>query len=576
MDFVLTLHSHLPYVLNHGRWPHGSDWICEAALDTYLPADRDSSRALGDRATSPAPVTIGFTPVLANQLASPTFVARDGGVLRPAARGLRRGAGVARRDRRRAPAPAGRVLARAAAPAAPALPRPRRRHRRARSARSRRRAGSRSSARAATHGFLPLLARDESIRLQLAVGRAEHRRLFGRVARRAAGCPNAPTGRAGRGQPWPTRPAAPVSAAASRSTWPTPGSASSSSTAHLARRGPPARPLRAIRPRSTPSSIGRGDRTDGWRQRSPYRAYRVARTAAPDGVAAFVRDPRASMQVWSRFEGYPGDGAYLEFHKMRWPGGLKLWRVTGAERGSRRQGALRPEPGAATARAAHADHFAGLLGGIAPAERAAPRRRHRRAVRHRALRPLVVRGPRLPRATSTAPSRATSADVAPGHRLRAPAPSTPHAQPIRDALRLLGRQRRLQHVAQRADGLDLGAALAAGGDASGTRRRPRSSGPPPARCWRRPRASCCWPSRPTGSSSSRPAPRRTTPSGGFRQHCDDAEDLLAALVAGRRSAPRPQAQATRRGARRARRRSSPMSCPASPRRSRGSRSLAFG
>jgi 1,4-alpha-glucan branching enzyme len=26
MDFVLTLHTHLPYVLNHGRWPHGSDW----------------------------------------------------------------------------------------------------------------------------------------------------------------------------------------------------------------------------------------------------------------------------------------------------------------------------------------------------------------------------------------------------------------------------------------------------------------------------------------------------------------------------------------------------------------------
>ena len=37
MDFVFTLHSHLPYVLNHGRWPHGSDWICEAAIDTYLP-----------------------------------------------------------------------------------------------------------------------------------------------------------------------------------------------------------------------------------------------------------------------------------------------------------------------------------------------------------------------------------------------------------------------------------------------------------------------------------------------------------------------------------------------------------
>src|SRR5437870_7182887 len=32
---------------------------------------------------------------------------------------------------------------------------------------------------AATHGYLPLLGRDESIRLQLAVGRDEHRRLFG-------------------------------------------------------------------------------------------------------------------------------------------------------------------------------------------------------------------------------------------------------------------------------------------------------------------------------------------------------------------------------------------------------------
>ena len=37
LDFVLALHSHLPWVLNHGRWPHGSDWLTEAALDTYLP-----------------------------------------------------------------------------------------------------------------------------------------------------------------------------------------------------------------------------------------------------------------------------------------------------------------------------------------------------------------------------------------------------------------------------------------------------------------------------------------------------------------------------------------------------------
>ena len=53
MHFVLTLHSHLPYVLNHGRWPHGSDWLCEAALDTYLPL-LEALRALeGEGTRSP-------------------------------------------------------------------------------------------------------------------------------------------------------------------------------------------------------------------------------------------------------------------------------------------------------------------------------------------------------------------------------------------------------------------------------------------------------------------------------------------------------------------------------------------
>jgi 1,4-alpha-glucan branching enzyme len=71
MDFVLALHSHLPYVLNHGRWPHGSDWLCEAAIDTYLPL-LETLRGLAADGVA-APVTIGFTPVLANQLVSPTF-----------------------------------------------------------------------------------------------------------------------------------------------------------------------------------------------------------------------------------------------------------------------------------------------------------------------------------------------------------------------------------------------------------------------------------------------------------------------------------------------------------------------
>jgi 1,4-alpha-glucan branching enzyme len=99
------------------------------------------------------------------------------------------------------------------------------------------------------------------------------------------------------------------------------------------------------------------------RSRTPYHAYAVSRPSDPP-VYAFVRDPRSSMQVWSRHRGYPGDEWYLEFHKIRWPGGLKLWRVTGPQVDL---GAKQPYDDArARARAeTHAAHFAELLDTIA-------------------------------------------------------------------------------------------------------------------------------------------------------------------------------------------------------------------
>jgi 1,4-alpha-glucan branching enzyme len=102
--------------------------------------------------------------------------------------------------------------------------------------------------------------------------------------------------------------------------------------------------------------------------RSPYLPYVVSLdTARP--VWALIRDPRSSMQVWSRHQGYPGDGAYLEFHKIRWPGGLKLWRVTGPNVDL---GGKQPyDPPAAMGRAEmHAGHFAELLADISLAQAA--------------------------------------------------------------------------------------------------------------------------------------------------------------------------------------------------------------
>ena len=69
--FSLVLHSHIPYVLAHGRSPHGTDWLSEAAAETYLPL-LDTCHRLIAEGLSPR-ITLGLTPVLVEQLRDPSF-----------------------------------------------------------------------------------------------------------------------------------------------------------------------------------------------------------------------------------------------------------------------------------------------------------------------------------------------------------------------------------------------------------------------------------------------------------------------------------------------------------------------
>src|SRR5450631_891236 len=64
--FTFVLHSHLPYARMAGRWPHGEEWIHEAATETYIPL----LQALYDLKDEGVKykITIGITPVLAEQL----------------------------------------------------------------------------------------------------------------------------------------------------------------------------------------------------------------------------------------------------------------------------------------------------------------------------------------------------------------------------------------------------------------------------------------------------------------------------------------------------------------------------
>jgi len=364
MDFVLTLHSHLPWVLGHGRWPHGSDWICEAALDTYLPLVAHLRALEADGI--PAPVTLGVTPILGAQLSSPRFVEELESFFdqrieacREAPEGLRSTGDEAllplvdhwARELRRLRAiwdSIGHDLIGAF-----------------RGFQERGRLEIISSA--ATHGFLPLLARDESIRLQLAVGRSEHRRLFGRepkgcwvpeCAYRPAGFWN-PIPRLGGGR---ARNRTGIELFLEEA-----GYQYFFVDSHLVAGGSPLGassdvPLgteRFDREREERGSAAEGPAHPDWAvERSPLVPYRVLGAAGQ--VTALARDPLSSMQVWSREQGYPGDEAYLEFHKIRWPGGLRFWRVTGGRVDL--GGKLPYDPvHAAEATRRHAHHFAGLL-----------------------------------------------------------------------------------------------------------------------------------------------------------------------------------------------------------------------
>ena len=350
MDFVLALHSHMPYVLHHGRWPHGSDWLSEAAVDTYLPL-LEMLLAL-EKADVRAPVTLGITPILANQLSHPDFEdelsdyfdhrveacdAAPETLARSGDAGL---VGIAEYWRERFHrlrdllhayncdlVAAFRGLA------------------------DRGRIEILSSC--ATHGFLPLLGRDESIRLQLHVGRAEHRRLFGRDPN-GIWLPECAYRPSGRWAPEGARPRAErhgtgffLSEAGYRYFF---------VDSHLADAGPPLE----YEGEEVLTGAARPPLPQGERRRSPYRAYRVPGARGKPPLAALVRDPRSTLRVWSRQLGYPGDGSYLEFHKIRWPEGLKLWKVTG---GNVDLGGKQPyDPAAARTRAyLHAQHFAGFL-----------------------------------------------------------------------------------------------------------------------------------------------------------------------------------------------------------------------
>lgn len=64
-----VLHSHLPWLLGHGNWPVGEEWLYQAYAHSYIPLLTELRRLADAGFTSM--LTLGITPILAAQLDSP-------------------------------------------------------------------------------------------------------------------------------------------------------------------------------------------------------------------------------------------------------------------------------------------------------------------------------------------------------------------------------------------------------------------------------------------------------------------------------------------------------------------------
>jgi len=360
---TFTLHAHLPYVVNHGTWPHGIEWLHEAAAETYLPLLRMLGRL--ERDGLALRCNLNISPILLEQLAHPVFQTEF-------PRYVERKIVAAREDEAYFTSTGEGHYADNA----------RFWHRFFSEALSDFEALGRdiiSGFRhfndlglieiitcAATHGYMPLLGTDESVRAQVRTAVATHERHIGKRPRGiwVPECGYRPAG------PWdypvPNADGSPAAAGFNRIGIEQALAESDLDfffvDTHLVEESARIQsPYGPSRPRALPG----GDEPLTFAQhRRLYQPYYVDGPYDQDAkryaVTIFPRDPRTGMQVWSGDHGYPGDQNYLDFHKKRWPGGHRYWAVTGPSVDMNDKHHYNPQAAAERIQS-HAEHFVNLV-----------------------------------------------------------------------------------------------------------------------------------------------------------------------------------------------------------------------
>ncbi|MHA2273448.1 MAG: DUF1957 domain-containing protein, partial [Candidatus Hodarchaeales archaeon] len=327
-SLALVLHSHLPYVLYHGTWPHGMSWLNEAAAETYVPLLEVLNR-LKEEGYTPH-LTIGLSPVLVDQLASNDFISGFYNYLeeRLAASKDDRDQFIETGMEHRAylakwwETHYSRIIEYFETSCNKDI------------------VGSFRKLQddgvieiitcAATHGYLPLLGTDKAVHNQIRIGRSVYQTHFGRDPRGLwlPECAYRPryVWKAPVGDSEPIERAGVEEFLAEEnidyfivdSHLLTGGEARG---VYVERFGALKMLWQQFRDQYKPTKDFKG---------SAYEFFLVD-SSAKKPVAFFVRDPETGLLVWSGEHGYPGDEWYLDFHKKHWPSGNRYWRVTSAK-----------------------------------------------------------------------------------------------------------------------------------------------------------------------------------------------------------------------------------------------------
>ncbi|MFX1293700.1 MAG: 1,4-alpha-glucan branching protein domain-containing protein [Promethearchaeota archaeon] len=358
--FTFVLHSHLPYVINHGMWPHGMDWLNECAAESYIPILNTLTK-LVEEGFHPH-LTIGITPVLTEQLRDPAFINEFLSYLQN-----KRDAALNDRE----------TFKQWNRPHLVKL--------------SHMWEDYYSELQtsfvdkykkdiilgfktlqdqgfieiitcAATHGYLPLLKTDNSVNAQIATGIQAYKQHYGRdpIGIWLPECAYRPSykWKPPIGDDEELYPRKGIEEILSEN-----GIKYFIIDTHLltggAAIGVYAARFKALqmlwetfKAQYKPEPIDK--------DKSPYNIYYASSVPAIEPVTIFTRDPKTSIQLWSAEHGYPGDGWYLEFHKKHFPGGLRYWRVTSIK--SSLGDKWEYEPDKVTSRLnENADHYKSLI-----------------------------------------------------------------------------------------------------------------------------------------------------------------------------------------------------------------------